>query len=215
MPRRGLARKADGTRVPGPQQKYLDRDQRAEWHLPGQGGGAVRCLPSAKRSGCLSEQARLHPRETAGPVKLQATHTAVRERPCDRYRRRGGAGAGRTQPLGHHRQRRLLLPALQRHNRLVRWRRSARPPPKLQGKVGWWAGELALEPQAHVAVAAARQLGQLTSSANARGFFLTESLQIEGAMKFNGRPLTVDAIRRFLGTPTARALVAASVDENL
>ena len=84
--------------------------------------------------------------------------------------------------------------------------------PRYNGTIGWfggdvpqgrrrsckerWAGELALEPQAHVAVAAARQLGQLTSSANARGFFLTESLQIEGAMKFNGRPLTVDAIRR-------------------
>jgi HSP20 family molecular chaperone IbpA len=27
--------------------------------------------------------------------------------------------------------------------------------------------------------------------------------------------LTVDAIRRFLGTPTAQALVGASVDENL
>lgn len=66
-----------------------------------------------------------------------------------------------------------------------------------------------------VRATAARQLGQLTSSANARGFFLTESLQIEGAMKLNGQPLTVDAIRRFLGTPTAQALVAASVDDNL
>ena len=63
--------------------------------------------------------------------------------------------------------------------------------------------------------AAARQLGQRTSSANARGWYLTEALQIEGGMQFKGQPLTVDAIRRFLGTPTARALVAASVDENL
>jgi alkyl sulfatase BDS1-like metallo-beta-lactamase superfamily hydrolase len=62
---------------------------------------------------------------------------------------------------------------------------------------------------------AARQLGQRTSSANARGFYLTEALQIEGGMRFKGEPLTVDAIRRFLGTPTAQALVAASVDENL
>ena len=98
---------------------------------------------------------------------------------------------------------------------MVTFRKAAAEAARKGGLVGWWAGELALEPQAHVAVAAARQLGQLTSSANARGFFLTESLQIEGAMKFNGRPLTVDAIRRFLGTPTARALVAASVDENL
>jgi len=63
--------------------------------------------------------------------------------------------------------------------------------------------------------AAARQLGQRTSSANARGFYLTEALQIEGGMKVKGQPLTLDAIRRFLGTPTAQGLVAASVDENL
>jgi alkyl sulfatase BDS1-like metallo-beta-lactamase superfamily hydrolase len=66
-----------------------------------------------------------------------------------------------------------------------------------------------------VRAAAARQLGQRTSSANARGWYLTEALQIEGGMQFKGQPLTVDAIRKFLGTPTAQALVAASVDENL
>ena len=63
--------------------------------------------------------------------------------------------------------------------------------------------------------AAARQLGQRTSSANARGFYLTEALQIEGALKVKGLPVTLDDIRRFLGTPTAQALPAASVDENL
>jgi alkyl sulfatase BDS1-like metallo-beta-lactamase superfamily hydrolase len=63
--------------------------------------------------------------------------------------------------------------------------------------------------------AAARQLGQRTSSANARGWYLTEALQIEGGMQFQGQPLTIDAIRRFLGTPTAQALIAATVDENL
>jgi hypothetical protein len=34
-------------------------------------------------------------------------------------------------------------------------------------------------------------------------------------MQFKGQPLTVEAIRRFLGTPTSQALIAASVDENL
>ena len=63
--------------------------------------------------------------------------------------------------------------------------------------------------------AASRQLGQRTSAANVRGWYLTEALQIEGGMQFKGQPLTVDAIRRFLGTPTAQALVEASVDENL
>jgi alkyl sulfatase BDS1-like metallo-beta-lactamase superfamily hydrolase len=62
---------------------------------------------------------------------------------------------------------------------------------------------------------AARQLGQRTASANARGFYLTEALQIEGEMKAKGQPVTLDGIRRFLGTPTAQALAAASVDENL
>ena len=63
--------------------------------------------------------------------------------------------------------------------------------------------------------AAARQLGQRTSSANARGFYLTEALQIEGAMKVKGQPVTLDGIRRFLGTPTEQALAAASVDKSL
>ncbi len=62
---------------------------------------------------------------------------------------------------------------------------------------------------------AARALGQRTSAANVRGWYLTEALQIEGGMRFKGQPLTIDAIRRFLGTPTKQALVEASVDENL
>jgi alkyl sulfatase BDS1-like metallo-beta-lactamase superfamily hydrolase len=73
------------------------------------------------------------------------------------------------------------------------------------------ADTVALELRAN----ASRQLGQRTSSANARGWYLTEALQIEGGMQFKGQPLTVDAIRRFLGTPTAQALAAASVVENL
>jgi alkyl sulfatase BDS1-like metallo-beta-lactamase superfamily hydrolase len=63
--------------------------------------------------------------------------------------------------------------------------------------------------------AAARQLGQRASAANVRGWYLTEALQIEGGLQFKGQPLTLDAIRRFLGTPAVQALVAASVDENV
>jgi hypothetical protein len=64
--------------------------------------------------------------------------------------------------------------------------------PRYNGTIGWyggyvpqgrrrsckerWAGELALEPQAHVAVAAARQLGQLTSSARADSKSVTSIL---------------------------------------
>jgi len=63
--------------------------------------------------------------------------------------------------------------------------------------------------------AAARALGQRTRSANARGFYLTEALQIEGGLKVQGQPMTLDGIRRFVGTPSAEQLAAASVDENL
>jgi alkyl sulfatase BDS1-like metallo-beta-lactamase superfamily hydrolase len=62
---------------------------------------------------------------------------------------------------------------------------------------------------------AARALGQRTSSGNARGWYLSEALQIEGGLQFKDQPLTNDLIRTFLGTPTTQALVAASVDENL
>jgi len=63
--------------------------------------------------------------------------------------------------------------------------------------------------------AAARALGQRTSSANARGFYITEALQIEGQLLVKGQPLTLDSIRAFVGTPSIDQLAAASVDENL
>ena len=62
---------------------------------------------------------------------------------------------------------------------------------------------------------AARALGQRTDSANARGFYITEALQLEGRLKVEGRPMTLDAIRTFVGTPSVEQLEAASVDENL
>ena len=62
---------------------------------------------------------------------------------------------------------------------------------------------------------AARALGQRTDSANARGFYITEALQLEGRMLADGQPVTVDAIRILIGTPSAEQLAAASVDENL
>jgi len=66
-----------------------------------------------------------------------------------------------------------------------------------------------------VRAAAARALGQRTDSANARGFYITEALQLEGRMLVEGQPMTLDAIRAFVGTPRTEQLVAASVDENL
>lgn len=62
---------------------------------------------------------------------------------------------------------------------------------------------------------AARALGQRTDSANARGFYITEALQMEGKLLMQGQPVTLDAIRTFLGTPQAEQLTAASLDQNL
>lgn len=62
---------------------------------------------------------------------------------------------------------------------------------------------------------AARALGQRTTSANARGFYITEALQLEGQLKVNGHPMNLDDIRAFVGTPNIDQLIAASVDENL
>jgi alkyl sulfatase BDS1-like metallo-beta-lactamase superfamily hydrolase len=62
---------------------------------------------------------------------------------------------------------------------------------------------------------AARALGQRTDSANARGFYITEALQMEGKLLMQGQPVTLDAIRTFLGTPSNERLAAATVDQNL
>ncbi len=62
---------------------------------------------------------------------------------------------------------------------------------------------------------AARALGQRTDSANARGFYITEALQLEGKLLVQGQPQTMDGIRTFLSTPRPERLVAVSVDQNL
>jgi alkyl sulfatase BDS1-like metallo-beta-lactamase superfamily hydrolase len=62
---------------------------------------------------------------------------------------------------------------------------------------------------------ASRALGQRTTSANARGFYITEALQLESRLLVEGQPMTLDATRMFVGTPSVEQLAAASVDENL
>ena len=66
-----------------------------------------------------------------------------------------------------------------------------------------------------VRATAARALGQRTDSANARGFYITEALQMEGKLLMQGQPVTLDAIRTFLNTPRADQLARASLDQNL
>ena len=53
---------------------------------------------------------------------------------------------------------------------------------------------------------AARALGQRTDSANARGFYITEALQMDGKLLMQGQPVTLDVIRTILGTPSAERL---------
>jgi len=67
----------------------------------------------------------------------------------------------------------------------------------------------------NVRATAARALGQRTDSANARGFYITEALQMEGKLLMQGQPVTLDAIRAFLNTPRADQLARASLDQIL
>jgi alkyl sulfatase BDS1-like metallo-beta-lactamase superfamily hydrolase len=63
--------------------------------------------------------------------------------------------------------------------------------------------------------AAARALGQRTDSSNARGFYVTEALQLEGKLLVQGQPQTMDGIRKFLSTPRADRLAVLPVEQNL
>lgn len=58
---------------------------------------------------------------------------------------------------------------------------------------------------------AARALGQRTMSANARGFYITEALQLEGGLLFQGQPVNLDILRKVLGTPATAQLEKAPV----
>jgi alkyl sulfatase BDS1-like metallo-beta-lactamase superfamily hydrolase len=72
------------------------------------------------------------------------------------------------------------------------------------------------DPAARAARAtAARALGQRTDSANARGFYITEALQMEGKLLVQGQPQTMAGLRAFLGTPRAERLVVIPVEQNL
>ena len=84
--------------------------------------------------------------------------------------------------------------------------RSTRSPSKKRPS-GWW--------RRWAAARQARALGQRTDSANARGFYITEALQLEGNLLVQGQPQTMDGLRTFLSTPRLDRLAAVSVDQNL
>ena len=62
---------------------------------------------------------------------------------------------------------------------------------------------------------AARALGQRTDAANARGFYITEALQMEGKLLVQEQPQTMDGIRKFLSTPRAERLTVVPAEQNL
>lgn len=61
---------------------------------------------------------------------------------------------------------------------------------------------------------AARAMGQRTASANARGFYITEALAMEGNLKLGDQPVTLEAIRLMLGTPDVEQLMESNLDDS-
>jgi alkyl sulfatase BDS1-like metallo-beta-lactamase superfamily hydrolase len=167
------------------EQVYMPRHMRGDWETYGQVESHVRQVYNGTMGWFGGDVADINPLS----AKEEATRTV---------QLMGGPAAVRQAAASSHSQ-----------GGLANWRWTLRLTSLL----------MELDPadaEAHkLRAGAARALGQRTSSANARGWYLTEALQIEGGMQFKEQPLTVDAIRRFLGTPTAQALAAASVDENL
>ena len=90
---------------------------------------------------------------------------------------------------------------------------------------GWqWALRLTslllqLDPQDQAARAtraiAARALGQRTTSSNARGWYITEALELHGKLLAMGRPVTIGEVRAVLGTPRREDLIAAGTAASL
>jgi alkyl sulfatase BDS1-like metallo-beta-lactamase superfamily hydrolase len=66
-----------------------------------------------------------------------------------------------------------------------------------------------------IRVTAARALAQRTTSANARGWYMNEALDLEGQLKVKGVPVSMNLIRAVLGTPSAEDLATAPVAANL
>ena len=62
---------------------------------------------------------------------------------------------------------------------------------------------------------AARALGQRTTSSNARGWYITEALEMEGQLLAMGKPVTIAQVRAVLGTPRPKQLADAGTAANL
>ena len=62
---------------------------------------------------------------------------------------------------------------------------------------------------------AARALGQRTTSANARGWYITEALAMENKLKLGDQPLTLDMARMMLGTPSVDKLMTSPLEDTV
>ena len=60
---------------------------------------------------------------------------------------------------------------------------------------------------------AARAIGQRTTSANARGWYITEALAMENKLKLGDQPITLDAARMFIGTPDVEKVMAMPLED--
>jgi alkyl sulfatase BDS1-like metallo-beta-lactamase superfamily hydrolase len=65
-----------------------------------------------------------------------------------------------------------------------------------------------------VRAAAARALGQRTTSANARGWYITEALAMEKKLKIGDQPLTLEMMRAALGTPNVDTVMSAPLEDS-
>ena len=65
-----------------------------------------------------------------------------------------------------------------------------------------------------VRAAAARALGQLTTSANARGWYITEALAMENKLKLGDQPVTLGIVRAALGAPNVETIMSAPLEDS-
>lgn len=61
---------------------------------------------------------------------------------------------------------------------------------------------------------ASRAMGQRTSSANARGFYITEALAMEAGLKLGDQPVSLDIVRTMLGAPDIEKLLTSNIDDS-
>jgi len=65
-----------------------------------------------------------------------------------------------------------------------------------------------------IRAAATRALGQRTTSANARGWYITEALAMEKKLKLGDKPVTLGMVRVALGTPEVETIMSAPLEDS-